>query len=104
MTTQAALAAPSDTSTSASTSPTIAQNWLDLDAERGLSTFDQRNLLTATIHSGELQRIESPLFRGLREATQDLVSSARQFPRAQWENRTLASLPKAGLSLAKTRS
>jgi hypothetical protein len=28
---------------------TIAQNWLNLKAERGLSTFDQRNLLNATI-------------------------------------------------------
>lgn len=27
----------------------IAQNWLNLGAERGLSTFDQRNLLNATI-------------------------------------------------------
>jgi hypothetical protein len=27
----------------------VAQNWLDLSAERGLSTFDQRNLLNATI-------------------------------------------------------
>ena len=27
-------------------SPGIAQNWLDLAAERGLSTFDQRHLLT----------------------------------------------------------
>jgi len=26
-------------------SPAIAQNWLDLEAERGLSTFDQRHLL-----------------------------------------------------------
>ncbi len=26
--------------------PTIAQNWLNLRAERGLSTFDQRHLLT----------------------------------------------------------
>jgi len=26
-----------------------AQNWLDLRAERGLSTFDQRNLMNATI-------------------------------------------------------
>jgi hypothetical protein len=26
--------------------PTIAQNWLDLSAERGRSTFDQRHLLT----------------------------------------------------------
>ncbi len=31
-------------------SPVIAQNWLDLDAERGPSTFDQRRLL-----SGQLQ-------------------------------------------------
>jgi trimeric autotransporter adhesin len=27
----------------------VAQNWLDLNAERGLSTFDQRNLLNAQI-------------------------------------------------------
>jgi hypothetical protein len=30
-------------------SPTIAQNWLDLRGERGLSTFDQRHLLTAQL-------------------------------------------------------
>jgi hypothetical protein len=29
--------------------PAIAQNWLNLSAERGLSTFDQRNLLSAQI-------------------------------------------------------
>lgn len=29
--------------------PTIAQNWLDLKAERGLSTFDQRHLMTAQL-------------------------------------------------------
>lgn len=28
---------------------TIAQNWLDLTAQRGLSTFDQRHLLNATL-------------------------------------------------------
>jgi hypothetical protein len=33
----------------ASTSMSIAQNWRDLAAERGLSTFDQRNLLNATL-------------------------------------------------------
>ncbi len=33
-------------SSSASRSSTIAQNWLDLRAERSLSNFDQRNLLT----------------------------------------------------------
>jgi hypothetical protein len=32
-----------------STAPSIAQNWLDLNAERGLSTFDQRHLLNAQI-------------------------------------------------------
>ncbi len=32
----------------ASASPTIAQNWLDLKAERGLSTFDQRHLVKMT--------------------------------------------------------
>lgn len=30
-------------------SVSIAQNWLDLNAERGLSTFDQRHLLNASI-------------------------------------------------------
>jgi outer membrane receptor protein involved in Fe transport len=38
--------------TVASASPqtsVVAQNWLDLNAERGLSTFDQRNLLNAQI-------------------------------------------------------
>ena len=29
--------------------PTIAQNWLDLSAERGLSTFDQRHLLNVQL-------------------------------------------------------
>ena len=29
--------------------PSIAQNWLDLRAERGLSTFDQRHLVTAQL-------------------------------------------------------
>ena len=29
--------------------PMIAQNWLNLSAERGLSTFDQRNLMTAQV-------------------------------------------------------
>jgi hypothetical protein len=32
-------------SASSAASPTIAQNWLNLRAERGLSTFDQRHLL-----------------------------------------------------------
>lgn len=48
-TTTAALATPSDTASSPSANPTIAQNWLDLSAERGLSPFDQRNLVTATV-------------------------------------------------------
>ena len=33
------------TQNSGPTSPTIAQNWLNLEGERGLSTFDQRHLL-----------------------------------------------------------
>ncbi len=33
------------TSGASASSPSIAQNWLDLTAERGLSTFDQRHLL-----------------------------------------------------------
>ncbi len=32
--------------TSPTATPTIAQNWLDLRAERGLSTFDQRHVLS----------------------------------------------------------
>jgi hypothetical protein len=48
--------------TKPSPSPTIAQNWLDLRAERGLSTFDQRHLLKVTaqyttgmgVHGGTL--------------------------------------------------
>jgi trimeric autotransporter adhesin len=35
--------------TSSQSTPTIAQNWLDLGAERGLSTFDQRHLLSAQL-------------------------------------------------------
>ncbi|HEX3968720.1 MAG TPA: carboxypeptidase regulatory-like domain-containing protein [Edaphobacter sp.] len=39
------------TATASSTPQTtvVAQNWLDLNAERGLSTFDQRNLLNAQV-------------------------------------------------------
>jgi len=44
---QGPLAAGATTPTA--TTATVAQNWLNLDAERGLSTFDQRNLLNATI-------------------------------------------------------
>ena len=35
--------------TQSPSSPATAQNWLDLSAERGPSTFDQRNLMNATI-------------------------------------------------------
>src|SRR5277367_7526 len=43
------------TTQSAATTPAIAQNWLNLHAERSLSTFDQRNLLNlqAQYTSGE---------------------------------------------------
>jgi hypothetical protein len=34
---------------SSAPSTTIAQNWLDLKAERGLSTFDQRHLVNASL-------------------------------------------------------
>ena len=37
------------TQSSTPQTPVIAQNWLDLSAERGLSTFDQRNLLNAQV-------------------------------------------------------
>lgn len=40
--------APGATAVTAGAS-TIAQNWLDLRAERGLSSFDQRHLVTATL-------------------------------------------------------
>ena len=43
---------PGATTGAANSSPqsaAVAQNWLDLSAERGLSTFDQRNLLNAQI-------------------------------------------------------
>lgn len=43
----AATAAP--VPTPASPSPSIAQDWLNLSAERGLSSFDQRNLVKATL-------------------------------------------------------
>lgn len=43
-----ATAAPSDTANTQPPPATIAQNWLDLPAERGLSTFDQRNILKAS--------------------------------------------------------
>jgi hypothetical protein len=37
------------TTPQAAVTPTIAQNWLDLQGEKGLSTFDQRHLLNAQI-------------------------------------------------------
>ncbi len=37
------------TASSSSQSAAVAQNWLNLNGERGLSTFDQRNLLNAQI-------------------------------------------------------
>lgn len=64
--TQAAMSAPSDTTTSSSANPTIAQNWLDLRAERGLSTFDQRNLLTATVQYTTGMGLTETLLSGWR--------------------------------------
>jgi hypothetical protein len=39
----------STSETSAAASPSVAQNWLNLRAERGLSSFDQRHLLKTQI-------------------------------------------------------
>ncbi|MGA8530787.1 MAG: carboxypeptidase-like regulatory domain-containing protein [Acidobacteriaceae bacterium] len=64
--TTAAMAAPVDTSTSPSTNPTIAQNWTDLNAERGLSTFDQRNLVTAEIQYTTGMGLTETLLSGWR--------------------------------------
>jgi trimeric autotransporter adhesin len=43
------LGATTGAASSGPQSAVVAQNWLDLNAERGLSTFDQRNLLNAQI-------------------------------------------------------
>ncbi len=45
---QAATALPGE-NTSSTPSPTVAQDWRNLNAERGLSTFDQRNLVKASL-------------------------------------------------------
>jgi hypothetical protein len=45
----ASTAQPSATASEPSAGPTIAQNWLDLKAERALSTFDQRQLLNVQL-------------------------------------------------------
>jgi hypothetical protein len=47
--TPVATAAPGAAAASTPRNLTVAQNWLDLSAERSLSTFDQRHLLNATI-------------------------------------------------------
>ncbi|HEX4065445.1 MAG TPA: carboxypeptidase-like regulatory domain-containing protein [Acidobacteriaceae bacterium] len=64
--TQAAMAAPSDTGATPSANPTIAQNWLDLNAERGLSTFDQRNLVTAQVQYTTGMGLTETLLNGWR--------------------------------------
>jgi hypothetical protein len=46
--TSEATASPSDTANTQPAAATIAQDWLDLPGERGLSTFDQRNLVKAS--------------------------------------------------------
>jgi hypothetical protein len=43
-----AAAPTSDTANNQTAAATVAQNWLDLPGERGLSTFDQRNVLKAS--------------------------------------------------------
>ncbi len=50
-----------------SASPTLAQNWLDLRAERGLSSFDQRHLLTMNVqYSSGVGLHGGTLFNGWR--------------------------------------
>src|SRR6185312_8607 len=63
---QSAMAAPGDSNASASTSPTIAQNWLDLSAERGLSTFDKRNLVKAEVQYTTGMGLTETLLSGWR--------------------------------------
>jgi hypothetical protein len=46
---QGPVAGGSTSATSSQASAVIAQNWLDLKAERGLSTFDQRHLLNLQV-------------------------------------------------------
>ncbi|MGH9587798.1 MAG: carboxypeptidase regulatory-like domain-containing protein [Acidobacteriaceae bacterium] len=65
---QAAMAAPEDSNSSASTNPTIAQNWLDLSGERGLSTFDQRNLVKAEVQYTTGMGLTETLLSGWRGA------------------------------------
>lgn len=64
--TTAAFSAPSDTSSASSVNPSIAQNWLDLKAERGLSTFDQRNLVSATVQYTTGMGLTETLLSGWR--------------------------------------
>jgi hypothetical protein len=47
--TTASSAASNDSGGASAGSPVIAQNWLNLRGERSLSSFDQRNLLTAQL-------------------------------------------------------
>jgi hypothetical protein len=47
--TAAASASSSSASSGSAGSPSIAQNWLNLNAERGLSSFDQRHTLAASL-------------------------------------------------------
>jgi trimeric autotransporter adhesin len=66
VTTQAAFSASTDTNSSSSANPTIAQNWLDPRAERGFSTFDQRNLVTATAQYTTGMGLTETLLNGWR--------------------------------------
>jgi hypothetical protein len=45
----AAPAAPQNTASATGSAPVIAQNWLNLSAERGLSNFDQRHLASLVL-------------------------------------------------------
>ena len=49
--------------------PVIAQNWLDLSAERGLSSFDQRHALTSQIQYTSSMRLSGRMSSLLKEWT-----------------------------------
>lgn len=76
-------------SASQAVGPAVAQNWLDRRAERGLSTFDQRQLLNAQIQ----------YTTGMALAGRTLMSGWRRKLLKEW---TLASQITAGTGLPET--
>jgi len=86
---QGPVTAGSTSQTSTQATPVIAQNWLNLKAERGLSTFDQRNLLNL-----QLQYTSG---MGLRGGT--LLNGWRGALLKEW---TILSTVAAGTGLPQT--